>query len=589
MRARTSLTTGSVGQRSPWRLFCLSGLALLVCGAVGCGKSTEQTPSTEGAPVALALADPELVVAETRLGPITAADLDRFILALPPDQRPKVSTGQGTESLAMIRRIASDRLILEEATLVGADQDPQFRLLERRIERNVYSDQYLSSLPPAEPITMEEIRAVYDENIETYQREEKRRVFHIYKRFGPNMDREQALAELSELRQRLIAGESFDLLAQQHSDSETRHNGGEIGELARGQFTEDFDQVVFNLEERQPSEPVATPDGTHLFLVKDILKERNFTFEETRPSIIREQETKRRGERLRQAAEALPSPEERFVPGRQEIAQILRLGDPATVVLRLGDFALTMAQFQEVVQTQRRLLGAQHAPDLPFQLLEEIRSREIIYQHLKSEGFDDVPQEGLQAERDRELALFFARRKMTTWVERHPEVLQRHYDNNRMRFASLLRLKLRLLSIPVAENGPSVMADLEAARADLDAATRKLEDLASMHGGEVKDLGFATAAQVQATAPRAMRFVFLLQPGEHTPPYVRGDRLVMFQVMEREDPQPRPLALVRDRVVQDYLAHYSVDVFEKLGDEMLEEAEFKVYEERLASLGKTSS
>ena len=82
-----------------------------------------------------------------------------------------------------------------------------------------------------------------------------------------------------------------------------------------------------------------------------------------------------------------------------------------------------------------------------------------------------------------------------------------------------------------------------------------------------------------------MRFVFLLRPGEHTPPYTQGKALMMFQVTERQDPQPRALALVRDEVVQDYLTHYAANVFEEITREILDEAEFRLYEDRLADIG----
>ncbi len=564
------------------RVLTAGAIAMLLGLGIGCGKPATEEAQKRGVD---ALMDKQLVLAETRLGPITVADLDRYILALPPAQRPDARQDRKEQYTAILRRLAIDALLLDEATLVGADQDPEFRWLERRIQRNASSDWYLSTLPPADPIDIEEAREVYDAAGARYQREEKRRVSHIYKRFAPEEDQDQTVAALEDLRQRLLAGESFELLARDHSDSETRHNGGLIGEIKRGQFTEDFDQVVFALEERIPSEPVVTADGAHIFLVRDIFEARDFSFEEMRFSIIQELEAKRRGQRLKEAAEALPQPKEIFTPGPQEIGQILRLGDPATVVLRLGNFALTIGQFQEILQSQRRLLGAQHVPDFPIRLLEEIRHREIIFQHLEAKGLDTVPQERLHAERDRELALYFARRKMTSWVERRPELMQHHYDNNRMRFASPLRLRLSLLSIPLTDEGPAVMADLEAARQELDAGNQQMEKLATAHGGDVKDLGFVGAAQVQAMSPRAMQFVFLLKPGEHSPPYVLGKRLVMYQVVERQDPQARPLALVRDAVVQDYLTNYSAEVFAKLSEEMLEEAGFRVYDERLASLG----
>jgi hypothetical protein len=186
---------------------------------------------------------------------------------------------------------------------------------------------------------------------------------------------------------------------------------------------------------------------------------------------------------------------------------------------------------------------------------------------------------------------------MSAWLEGQPELIQRHYTNNRMRFASPLRLHLRVLSIPLSGTGSdqgkrqgkvsdtALMAELETAKADLDTGTRQLEDLAAAYDGTVTDLGFGSAVQVQATVPRAMRFVFLLQVGEHSPPYARGNALVMFQVLERQDPQARPLALVRDQVLQDYLTHHSADTFEQLSAEILDEAGFKIYTERLARLG----
>ena len=558
------------------------GLMLAVSfWASSCGEQ----PAEEATPATLAKPDPDLVIAETRLGPISAGDVDRFLLDLPPAQRFDRSSDPRERFTEIARRIAIDRLLLDEAKLVGADQDPRFRVLERRIERQAASDAYLAGLELPPPITEEEARASYEENLKRYQSEEKRRLLHIYKRFGPSVNRDQAVAELTQVRERLLAGENFERLAREHSDSETRHQGGLVGEIGRGQFTNDFDQVVFALDEGVPSEPITTTDGAHLFLVQSLIPERNFDFEQVRTAIVQEVAAQRLVERRRQAAAELPTPQPNYLPTRQEIAELLRLGDPGTVLLRLGDFALTIAQFQEILQTERRLRGAKIEPRLPYLLLEELQDREIIYQHLESEDLSDVDPEQLRRAQDQELVQHFARQKMTSWIERQPELLQRHYDNNTMRFASPLRVKLRALSVPIAgDAGASLMARLESAKAELDAGDLQLDALASTHGGEIKDLGFVSAADVQILAPRALQFIFLLRPGEHTPPYSVGSSLVMFQVEERREPQPRPLALVRDQVVGDYLSHYSGSVFQQLGDQLLEENDFEIFTERLARM-----
>lgn len=554
-------------------------LATVVGLCIACGSGEEKADVTQ----------PETVVAEMNGGEVTAADVDRHVLGLPAAQRPDPQGDPVEQYGTIARRIAADRLLLAEAALVGADQDPRFRLVERRVERQVLSDQYLRQQLALDPVTEEEVRQYYDDNLEEYQRDEKRRLSHIYQRFGPDKDRDQVVTTLNELRERLLVGEDFARLAREHSESETRHRGGEIGEIGRGHFTPDFDRVVFALEERLPSTPVVTPDGAHLFMVWEIWEERRFAFDEVRRSIYEQLQAERLISSRREIAAALPVPDNPFVPSRQEITQLLRLGDPATVILRLGDFAITTAQFREILQEQRRLLGAKYTPDLPFQLLEEIHDREIIYQHLQSAGTaedagPDDANEQVQRERDRELALFFARRQMTLFVERRADVLQRHYDNNKMRFASPLRLHLRRLTLPFGADGTQSMAVLEAARSSLDAGQQTLEELAEKYSGEVVDLGFLSAAQFQAMAPRAVGLVFLLKEGEHSPPMTRGEVLVMFQALAREDPQPRALALVRDQVVEDYLTHYSADVFAEMTNAMLEEAEFRLFPDRLAKI-----
>ena len=561
--------TAAIGRRLAWALLAL---------AAGCEKSSEKSPAPGAA-------DIEQVVAEYRLGTITGGDVDRFILALPPDRR----RPQGDDAVewyaGIARRIAVDRLLLDEAQLVGADQDPLFQAREREIERSLYSQRYLSRLPAEDPLTGDELRAFFERHQDRYRRPERRTVAHLYKRFGPDRDRQAATAELAELRRRAAAGEGFGLLARRHSDSETRHRDGLLGTFERGRLSEDFDRVVFALEEGVVSQPVATRDGMHLFLVHNVLEERSFTFEEVRAAIFRELETERRRERLQRAAAGLPQPEGLFVPQQRELVQLLRAGDPGTVLLRLGDLRLTVAEFREILFDRHRTLGGRQVPDLPVRLLQEIRDQEIIYQHLRAAGLPEIPHELIEAGRSKQLAEHFARRKMTSWIERRHELVQRHYEDNRMRFASPLKVRLRRLTVPLGDDPPTRMARLEAAKPALDAGAQGLEELAARLGGEVDDLGLVSAARLQATDPRVQRFAFLLEPGQHSPPYRRDGSLVMFQVTERQEPEPRPLALVRGQVVEDYLTHRAAAVFEEVSDQLLAAAGFRIDRDRLAAIG----
>ncbi|MCK5354267.1 MAG: peptidylprolyl isomerase, partial [Methyloprofundus sp.] len=218
------------------------------------------------------LNDPATIVAEDRMGPITLADIDNFIVGLTPNKRWQHGTEPGQWYRGIIERIALDRLLLDEAELIAADQEPAFLARQHEILRNIYSNQYLASsqtaaLQPSE----DELMGFYQDHSERYHFPEQRRVQHIFKSIDANVDGSTTRKELEVLRSRVIDGENFTLLAEKYSDSETRHHEGALGLLGRGHFSEDFDRVVFSLELNTPSQVVATDDGFHLFFVSQIL------------------------------------------------------------------------------------------------------------------------------------------------------------------------------------------------------------------------------------------------------------------------------------------------------------------------------
>ena len=555
------------------------GACLLVL--VGCGGRAAQTPVDSGQ-----------VIAEDRLGPITVADLDAFILDLPPNSRWQAGEADAANWYGeLTRRIAIDRLLYDEAVLLGIDQDPAFAAREHQQRRTAHLRHYLKAHRPAEAVPDEnELRAFYDEHLDRYQRDERREVYHIFKHYGPDGEREGAVAELEALRERVLAGESFSLLAGEASDSETRHQGGRLGLVNRGLFPEDFDRVVFALEPGEPSGVIETRDGAHLFLVASLLEARSLSFEEVRQSLAEEILLGRLDDHVAEVVSELPAPEPYFAPSEEELLRILRAGDPRAVVLQVGGFELSAGEFQEHVAQRRRQLGPRgNDPGLPSKVLDEIRYGEIVLQHYESgNGADgDRAQIAAQIERQRrrELIEHYARRKMTTFLERDAERVQEHYDNNQLRFATPLRVQVHYLTVPAGSHPPATMERLERARADLDAGRLDLAALASELGGEVRDLGLLTSAQLQRLDRSAQRFAFLLKPGEHSPPYQLGDRFALFRVDERQEPVPRPLARTRDRVVQDLLEASTASVFREVSDQLLEEAEFKLYEDRLTQIG----
>ena len=85
----------------------------------------------------------------------------------------------------------------------------------------------------------------------------------------PN-DRARAQERAIELRQRILAGESFAKLAKDYSDDpESAARGGDLGYYPKNSFEEAFEKYVWEAPLNQLSDVVKTAHGFHLIVVLD--------------------------------------------------------------------------------------------------------------------------------------------------------------------------------------------------------------------------------------------------------------------------------------------------------------------------------
>lgn len=76
---------------------------------------------------------------------------------------------------------------------------------------------------------------------------------------------EKALADIQNLREKIIAGEPFEEMAQKYSqDPGSARNGGSLGFVRRGSLVPEFEAVAFTLADSEISQPVKTQFGYHL-------------------------------------------------------------------------------------------------------------------------------------------------------------------------------------------------------------------------------------------------------------------------------------------------------------------------------------
>lgn len=98
------------------------------------------------------------------------------------------------------------------------------------------------------------------------------RAKHILIPFSHNdpADRARALEQILDLRERIVAGESFERLAQEYSaDPFSGARGGDLGYEQRGAFAEAFENYVWSAPIGELSEVITTSHGFHLVRVED--------------------------------------------------------------------------------------------------------------------------------------------------------------------------------------------------------------------------------------------------------------------------------------------------------------------------------
>jgi peptidyl-prolyl cis-trans isomerase SurA len=96
------------------------------------------------------------------------------------------------------------------------------------------------------------------------------RAKHILIKPNEVMTNNQAYRRISEIRDRIIGGEDFDLMAKQYSqDPGTANGGGDLGWTSPGSFVPEFEETLYSLAPGEVSQPLRTQFGWHIIKAVD--------------------------------------------------------------------------------------------------------------------------------------------------------------------------------------------------------------------------------------------------------------------------------------------------------------------------------
>ncbi len=152
----------------------------------------------------------------------------------------------------------NNRVVMQGAHAAGVDERPAIRKALRMAEEQIVGQTYLDELL-AEQVTDEEIRALYDQEVQNFRREEEIHARHILVKTEK---------EAKDILVQLKAGADFAELADKKSLDENT-TGGDLGYFTKGMMIPEFGDIVFDMKKGQLSGPIKTPFGWHVVLVED--------------------------------------------------------------------------------------------------------------------------------------------------------------------------------------------------------------------------------------------------------------------------------------------------------------------------------
>ena len=301
----------------------------------GCNRPTARS-AAEASPVLAKVGDREITVAQFE------AEAARRAAA----RRPV------TDKNALLQELVDREASLQRAHRAGLDQDPEVRrefenlLIARLVAREV------TPRREAVAITPEMIQAEYDAHRDRYTKPEQARLAMLFLEANTKTSearrseirvrleeaRVQAAALQTTNRSRGVVG--FGALAPRYSDDQvSRHRGGDLGWLARGERPSRLPEAVvatgWALEKGAISDIIEAPEGFYVVMKTDARDASTTPLESVQPAIrqsLLAREHKRLEDAFREetrtaaaieirtqalAAVTLPTPDTRSNPARE--------------------------------------------------------------------------------------------------------------------------------------------------------------------------------------------------------------------------------------------------------------------------------
>lgn len=271
------------------------GLALVVLMGAGLAWAAQTQPETKDAPKA----DPEKVLAKVADREIREKDIDQVIRMMGPQGAMMYDNPQGRR--AVLDELVSMHLFALKGAEEKLDQTPEFKTAVETFRNQSLARAAIDASLKDVTASDEEAKKFYDEHPDQFTQPERVHVRHVL--ISDDVTSADAIAKI---QADLKAGVSFDEVAKSRSLCPSAAQGGDLGEVSKGQMVPEFEAAAFALKNPGDlSEPVKTQFGWHIIRLEGRTPSSVEPFDTVKPQLVQYLTNEKKGEAFKNAVEGL--------------------------------------------------------------------------------------------------------------------------------------------------------------------------------------------------------------------------------------------------------------------------------------------
>lgn len=271
------------------------GLALVVLMGAGLAWAAQTQPETKDAPKA----DPEKVLAKVADREIREKEIDQVIRMMGPQGAMMYDNPQGRR--AVLDELVSMHLFALKGAEEKLDQTPEFKTAVETFRNQSLARAAIDASLKDVTVSDEEAKKFYDEHPDQFTQPERVHVRHVL--ISDDVTSADAIAKI---QADLKAGVSFDEVAKSRSLCPSAAQGGDLGEVSKGQMVPEFEAAAFALKNPGDlSEPVKTQFGWHIIRLEGRTPSSVEPFDTVKPQLVQYLTNEKKGEAFKNAVEGL--------------------------------------------------------------------------------------------------------------------------------------------------------------------------------------------------------------------------------------------------------------------------------------------